>query len=378
MKGLAFVGGVWNAEPRNSHQFVCPWKAWLLLAGSETQSVATHTNFIPLLLLLFLIYLPQHNLKCIPNEIFTNDSLKQLKSLDLSKNSLGSQNDAAPNVQLLGTMTLLKTLHIDSNNLTVKHLPTTMENCTKLQTFTVSDNPKLGDTDAAWALPPLPTSIKNLSAAKCRLSRFPATLLRLDAEQLLKCLQTLDLSNNSIVELPRELFAACLNLVEINLSFNSVFVVPEEVGTLKVREREKIILGKTFLDLLSPNWEETHEPLSPRIQRLKSFDLANNRIIGTDTNCLPRALFVDTPVIDITLTGNEITPSQLNDFEGFDSFLDRRTNVKRKDLAGGALTDLGVCGLWWVVKAVDKRWFFPKWNWVILFCCQGGNLKKNT
>jgi len=229
VKGLAFVGGVRNAECRNSHQF------------------------IPLLLLLFLIYLPQHNLKCIPNEIFTNDSLKQLKSLDLSKNSLGSQNDAAPNVQLLGTMTLLKTLHIDSNNLTVKHLPTTMENCTKLQTFTVSDNPKLGDTDAAWALPPLPTSIKNLSAAKCRLSRFPATLLRLDAEQLLKCLQTLDLSNNSIVELPRELFAACLNLVEINLSFNSVFVVPEEVGTLKVREREKIILGKTFLDLLSPN-----------------------------------------------------------------------------------------------------------------------------
>ena len=108
------------------------------------------------------------------------------------------------------------------------------------------------------------------------------------------------------------MFVACCNLIELNLARNSIFVVPAEVGSLS---------------------------------RLKSLDLTSNRISGEDLTCLPTALFAECPVIDITLTNNQITPTQLGEFEGFEVFLERRTKLKKKDLAGGALTNLGVCGL---------------------------------
>ena len=34
-----------------------------------------------------------------------------------------------------------------------------------------------------------------------------------------------------------------------------------------------------------------------------------------------------------------------NEFEGFPSFLERRQKIKSKNIYGGALTDLAVCGL---------------------------------
>jgi len=33
------------------------------------------------------------------------------------------------------------------------------------------------------------------------------------------------------------------------------------------------------------------------------------------------------------------------DFDGFDKFLSRRGDVKKKDLDGGAMADLSLCGL---------------------------------
>lgn len=37
--------------------------------------------------------------------------------------------------------------------------------------------------------------------------------------------------------------------------------------------------------------------------------------------------------------------TQLNEFEGYSEFLARREKVKSKDIYGGALTNLDVCGL---------------------------------
>ena len=55
---------------------------------------------------------------------------------------------------------------------------------------------------------------------------------------------------------------------------------------------------------------------------------------------------MDTLLIDLNLHGNnKLTSTELNEFEGFDVFLMRRKKVKDKNLHGGALVNMSVCGL---------------------------------
>ena len=48
----------------------------------------------------------------------------------------------------------------------------------------------------------------------------------------------------------------------------------------------------------------------------------------------------------MNLHGNKLTSTQLNEFDGFDTFLERRRVVKTKGLIGGAMDgDSTLCGL---------------------------------
>lgn len=128
-----------------------------------------------------------------------------------------------------------------------------------------------------------------------------------------------DLSNNGICDIPEEF---CLNLkmlTELNLDQNLITSLPKQIGNLK---------------------------------KLKSLSLQHNKIVGQSTaystqnpQPLPAELFTQTPIIDLNLTGNKMNNTQLNEFAGFDTFLERRQKLKSKNIYGGALTDLGVCGL---------------------------------
>ena len=60
---------------------------------------------------------------------------------------------------------------------------------------------------------------------------------------------------------------------------------------------------------------------------------------------LPKSLFENTPLIDLNLHSNPLSSTQLNEFDGYKKFLERREKVKTKDLYGGAMTNLDVCGL---------------------------------
>ena len=131
-------------------------------------------------------------------------------------------------------------------------------------------------------------------------------------------LEALDLSHNDLASIPTSI-AALKALTSINLDNNNIVSLPEEVGELKM---------------------------------LKSLSLKYNKIQVHTTRFseqnpqpLPAALFTSTAIIDLNLTGNSMTNTELNEFEGFSDFLERRQAVKSKNLYGGAMTDLSACGL---------------------------------
>lgn len=106
-------------------------------------------------------------------------------------------------------------------------------------------------------------------------------------------------------------------LTELNLDNNTIVSLPNEVGQLR---------------------------------KLKVLSLRNNyiQIIKNNPQPLPASLFVDTLLIDLNLHGNsKLSSTELNEFDGFSVFLERRKKVKTKNLYGGAMTDgdTGLCGL---------------------------------
>jgi hypothetical protein len=47
----------------------------------------------------------------------------------------------------------------------------------------------------------------------------------------------------------------------------------------------------------------------------------------------------------LNLEGNHLTKAQLLDMQGVSTYMERRQSAKEKNLAGGALFDLSLCGL---------------------------------
>jgi Leucine-rich repeat (LRR) protein len=190
---------------------------------------------------------------------------------------------------------------------------------TKLEKLTVCGN-RLGKPIAqnpsqpqrqqlVEAVPELPPSLKVLNLASNFFSHVPRHVL----SPLLIKLETLDLSGNHLAVAPPEI-SNLVNLQELNLDNNAIVALPEEIGSLK---------------------------------KLKVLSLRNNQLRVTSTNFsdknpqpLPKSLFADTQLIDFNLHGNHMTNTQLNQFEGFQDFLDRRQKVKSK-----TMMNLSVCGL---------------------------------
>ncbi len=252
-----------------------------------------------------------------------NIRLKSLRTLDLSNNKikfLPGQLSALKNI---------KTLKLESNKLKKGSLRP-VSDLSNLATLTLSNN-KLGlETDdegkqiRAEGLPPLPQSLKQLKLDSNYFQSVPRAIY---AANLIK-LEKIDLSRNNLAAIPEDFCIHLKSLVEVNLNNNSIVSLPQAVGQLK---------------------------------KLKSLSLENNKITvnttskhnkGTRTNFsdqnpqpLPSPLFTETPLIDLNLKGNALTNTQLNEFEGFGVFLERRQTLKSKNIYGGALTDLSVCGL---------------------------------
>jgi Leucine-rich repeat (LRR) protein len=257
-----------------------------------------------------ILSLSEHGLNEVPEQLFVPE-LKKLRTLDLSANNLTRLGN-------MGSLIELKSLNLDNNKLPPGSLaPVT--SMTKLQNLSVCGNrlgkPVAQDPSQARrqqlveAVPELPPSLKQLNLASNFLSHVPRHIL---SPRLIQ-LEKLDLSGNHLAVAPPEV-ANLVNLQELNLDNNAIVALPEEIGSMK---------------------------------KLKVLSLRNNQLRVTTTNFsdknpqpLPKFLFTDTHLIDLNLHGNQMTNTQLNQFEGFQDFLDRRQKVKSK-----TMTNLDVCGL---------------------------------
>jgi Leucine-rich repeat (LRR) protein len=235
-----------------------------------------------------------------------------LKTLDVSKNNLKTLGS-------LATLTNLKTLHCEDNKLSPGSLvPATK--LSKLQNLYCGGN-QLGrppETHPAGQaidpLPALPASLKIIICDRNMLGSVPRSIF---SSGLVK-LEKLDLSNNQLAAISVEI-STLKALTDLNLDSNMIVSLPDSIGLLS---------------------------------KLKALSLKGNKISVHTTSFsaknpqpLPASLFSQTPLIDLNLHGNPLTSTQLNQFEGFSSFLDRREKVKTKDLFGGAMTSYDVCGL---------------------------------
>jgi len=167
---------------------------------------------------------------------------------------------------------------------------------------------KVQSAPAGAILPPLPSSLKELILASNQLLSIPSSIF----ESTLARLEKLDLSGNHLAAVDG--IGVLVGLVELNLDNNYITSLPTEM--------EKLL-------------------------KLKALSLRHNKITVKSTmftssnpQPIPKGLFVNTLVVDLNLEGNAMTNTQLNEFEGFHEFLDRRQKVKNK-----TLQNLSVCGL---------------------------------
>lgn len=143
--------------------------------------------------------------------------------------------------------------------------------------------------------------------------------------------------------IPKQICDPRLPLEKLDLSSNNLASIPSEIGNLKALT--ELILDNNVLVSLPIEMGE--------LIKLKVLSLRNNHIQVASTNFsasnpqpIPSSLFEDTLLIDLNLHGNKLTSTQLNEFEGFSVFLERRKMVKTKNLFGGAMDgDSTLCGL---------------------------------
>ncbi|KAL7469801.1 hypothetical protein ACHAXS_010064 [Conticribra weissflogii] len=261
--------------------------------------------------------LTEHSLEEIPDNVF---QLSSLRTLDLSKNKIKSLGK-------ISQLSQLKSLNCDENRLHIGALEP-ISKLSKLQTLSlgknrlhgsdddnvVDDNQHAGKGVGISSFPYLPETLKQLKIHGNSLSSIPRQICSAKMCRLEK----LDLSDNTIAAVPPEI-CNLVALTDLNLDKNTLVSLPPQLGQLK---------------------------------KLKTLSLRHNHIRVSTTNFsstnpqpIPASVFEDTMLIDLNLHGNGLSSGELNEFEGFSVFMERRKKVKNKNLHGGALTDMGVCGL---------------------------------
>jgi len=266
-----------------------------------------------------VLSLSEHKLKKVPDQVLT---VEKLTTLDLSKNNL-TNGDAS--LQLIPVrLPKLKTLNLDNNKLYCGSLPDFSPS--KLQTLQLAHNSlglspqksstKKSSTPTSVALdspiPGLPPSIKSVNLSFNSLATIPSQLLSSN----LISLRVIDLSDNNLSGVLPPGMNVLEGLVELRLDRNSISGIDAR------------IFGNS-------GWS-----------KLKVLSLEDNQIKSAGTpQSLPAELFTSTCLHDLNLRNNPLQKRELMDFEGFDKFLERRGEVKKKDLDGGAMANLSLCGL---------------------------------
>ncbi|OQR84424.1 hypothetical protein ACHHYP_13392 [Achlya hypogyna] len=222
-------------------------------------------------------------LKRIPDNVF---GITKLTTLDLS----GNEITEVPAV--IAQLVHLKTLKLDSNQIEI--LPD-LSPLVKLQTLVL-------DSNRLVSLPALPSTLMKISARNNRLSAFPSTIGALPS------VEAVDLSNNDIASVPDSI-AGCVALKEITLDDNQLTQLP---------------------------------PVLARCEKLTAIFARKNKL---GPHSIAPVLLESSAVHIMQLEGNPMTKFDLEAMEGANAFIDRRKQLKDKELHGGLNTDVTLCGL---------------------------------
>lgn len=225
-------------------------------------------------------------LKIIPNKII--NELINLKSLDISNNDI--------EILDLGKLTKLNNLNINNNK--IKSLPYEISNNEDLKTLNANNNEL--------------TTVEGIKFKK--LIHIDLSYNKFDGEighpylALPKSIVKINLSHNKIESLSLSFgFEMLIKLNELDLSFNNIEEIPDEISYLK---------------------------------NLQVLKLNNNKI-----KTLPPNLFKNTRLSRLSLENNLITKDDLLKIKYFDLFLERRKQRISKEISGGLKTSLQLCGL---------------------------------
>lgn len=164
------------------------------------------------------------------------------------------------------------------------------------------------DGNAIESLPAaLPPNLTKLSLKGNRLRDVPMSVTRLAS------LKELDLSDNSITEVPAHV-SALAALVDLTLDRNAVRHLP---AALAECTKLKVISARS--NQLTGNGSAP-QAIAPEVLSASSVHIMN-------------------------LEGNPMSKFDLEAMDGFDRFLERRTQAKNKEIHGGLSADVSLCGL---------------------------------
>ncbi|KAL2508091.1 Leucine-rich repeat [Forsythia ovata] len=224
-----------------------------------------------------VVALSKSNLKTIPDEVWTCGPSARV--LDLSHNSIQDVPAA------IGCLSSIQKLLLNANSLLDKSI--SWEGITLLKSLTVLSLNQNHLTTLPSSLGAL-TSLKQLHVANNKLTCLPTEIGSLAKLEVLKA------QNNRLSSIPASI-GGCISLVEVDLSCNLLLELPEEFGELK---------------------------------DLKALYLSNNGL-----KSLPITLFkMCVQLSTLDLHGTEITADILRQFEGWESFDERRRLKHQKQL----------------------------------------------
>lgn len=237
-----------------------------------------------------VVALSESDLKAIPHEVWTCGPSARV--LDFSHNSIRDVPAA------IGSLNSVQKLLLNANYIIDESI--NWEGISSLRTLTVLSLSQNHITTLPSALGAL-TCLKELHLAYNKLTCLPIEI------GLLTKLEVLEANNNSISRIPT-CIGSCCSLVEIDFSSNLLVELPETFG---------------------------------KLQNLKALHLDNNGLKSLPSNLLKMCIHLST----LELHGTEITMDVLRQFEGWESFDQRRRLKHQKQLAfrvaGSAVFDEG-------------------------------------
>lgn len=226
------------------------------------------------------------------------ETAKKTGTLKLSQHKL---DEFPQNLRALAP--LLRTLDLSENKFTA--LPNDIGDFALLKQLTISQNRLTGLPDTLGAL----AKLEGLNCAGNKIRSLPSSLTKLNH------LKQINLSDNQISDFPL-VFCGLKHLDVLDLSRNRLTTVPDTVIGIHVTE---LNLNQNQIAAISEKLAEC--------PRLKTLRLEENCL---QLSSVPLRILKDSKISILALEGNLFEMKQFANLDGYDTYMERYTAVKKK------------------------------------------------